>query len=140
MLGPPISLERYIPDRHSRPIPPNDKIQVGHCTRRIVLLAFSRSHFTVTFPRNAASDFCGKRNLARLVQALIARAQPSAASSREPPRAQTLHSRPVPETTNSESYRFSKFGPGLFAQPFCPTVRMPIAPRREPPRAQISTK
>ena len=27
MLGPPISLERYIPDRHSRPIPPNDKIR-----------------------------------------------------------------------------------------------------------------
>ena len=34
----------------------------------------------------------------------------------------------------------SIFGPGHFAQPFCPTVRMPFPPRREPPRAQISTK
>ena len=39
-----------------------------------------------------------------------------------------LHSRPVPETTNPESYRFAKFGdlgffPSPFAQPFeCPSL------------------
>ena len=40
----------------------------------------------------------------------------------------SLHSRPVPETTNPESYRFAKFGdlgflPSPFAQPFeCPSL------------------
>ena len=39
-----------------------------------------------------------------------------------------LHSRPVPETTSPESYRFAKFGdlgflPSPFAQPFeCPSL------------------
>ena len=51
-----------------------------------------------------------------------------------------LHSRPVPETTNPESYRFAKFGDLASWAALRPTVRMPFAPRREPPRAQISTK
>ena len=52
----------------------------------------------------------------------------------------TLHSRPVPETTNPVSYRFAKFGDLASWAALCPTVRMPFAPRREPLRAQISTK
>ena len=56
----------------------------------------------------------------------------------------TVLSRYIPDPSlkrqTPRAAQVSIFGPGHFAQPFCPTVRMPFPPRREPPRAQISTK
>jgi hypothetical protein len=68
--------------------------------------------------------FCLRKTLALLRPTCVIRYIPDPSLKRQTPRA-------------TGSPNLATWLPG---QPFRPTVRMPFAPRREPPRAQISTK